>query len=85
VKPSPARVTGELADRLIDTWTLQGREGFLLSEPASAQIETREHGDPANAVTWRFRWMPHREIRGDVAELQRRGILNPDRDESRPA
>ena len=26
--------------------------------------------------------MPHREIRGDVAELERRGILNPDRNEA---
>jgi len=30
-----------------------------------------------------FLWMPHREIRGDVAELERRGILNPQRDEKK--
>jgi len=72
-----------LADRLIETWAQQGREGFLLSDPESAEIETREHADARCGVTWRFRWMPHREVRGDVAELERRGILDAERDESK--
>jgi hypothetical protein len=72
-----------LADRLVETWAAQGREGFLLSDPASTEIPMRETLDPSCGVTYRYRWMPHREIRGDVGELQRRGILNPDRDESK--
>jgi hypothetical protein len=74
---------GGLASRLIRTWEQQGREGFLLSDPATAGIQTRLARDERAGVEFRFRWMPHREIRGDVAELERRGILNPDRDESR--
>lgn len=73
----------DLAERLIATWAQQGREGFLLSALESAEIETREQDDPDCGVRWRFRWMPHREIRGDVTELQNRGILNPDRDETK--
>jgi len=72
-----------LADRLVETWRRQGRDGFLLCDPAAARIETRLARDEATGVAFRFRWMPHREIRGDVAELERRGILNPERDESR--
>jgi hypothetical protein len=72
-----------LADTLIETWAAQGRDGFLLSDPASAQIETHEASDPESEITFRFRWMPHRELRGNVAELERRGILNPNRDESK--
>lgn len=72
-----------LADELIRTWAQQGREGFLLSDPDTATIETREALDESCGVNFRFRWMPHREIRGDVKELERRGILNPDRDESK--
>lgn len=70
-----------LARQLRETWRQQGQEGFLLSDPASAEIETRDVRDPSSGVTFRFRWMPHREIRGDVAELERRGILSPDRNE----
>ena len=70
-----------LADTLIETWEQQGREGFLLSDPASAEIGQREAHDERTNVRFRFLWMPHREIRGDVAELERRGILNPNRDE----
>jgi hypothetical protein len=74
---------GRLADFLIETWALQGREGFLLSSPDSAECGTEHALDESCGVRYRFRWMPHREIRGDVAALERRGILNPRRDESR--
>lgn len=72
-----------LAQLLIDTWAQQGRDGFLLSDPKTAKIETSTALDEQTGVPFRFRWMPHREIRGDVKELERRGILNPDRDESK--
>lgn len=72
-----------LADTLIETWAQQGRDGFLLSDPKTVEIETAEVRDEPTGVLFRFRWMPHREIRGDVSELERRGILNPDRDESK--
>lgn len=79
-----AKASGNsLAETLVDTWAAQGRDGFLLSDPASADIPTREFVDPSTGVPFRFRWMPHRELRGDVAELERRGILNADRNEDR--
>ena len=68
-----------LAARLIDTWDAQAREGFLLTAPEAANIETRSAVDAATGVEYRFRWMPHRELRANTAELERRGILNPDR------
>lgn len=71
------------AERLLATWRQQAEVGFLLSDPRQTQIETREAHDDATGVNFRFRWMPHREIRGDVQELERRGILNPKRDESK--
>ncbi len=71
-----------LSNKLITTWAEQARNGFLLSDPETAVIETREAADADSGVTFRFRWMPHREIRGDVSELERRGILNAERDES---
>lgn len=74
-------VTNDLARTLIETWAAQNRDGFLLSDPDTVEIETREEFDARCGVNFRFRWMPHREIRGDVAELERRGILDPDRDE----
>ena len=70
----------DLGMRLLESWRDQARDGFLLTDPASAEIATSLAVDDASGVTYRFRWMPHREIRGDVAELERRGILNPDRD-----
>ncbi len=79
----PEQDLQSLADRLIETWAQQNRDGFLLSDPNTVEIETRETLDAACGVKFRFRWMPHREIRGDVGELERRGILNPDRDESK--
>ncbi len=72
-----------LADTLVELWAKQGRDGFLLSDPATAQSEAREVLDAECGVSYRYLWMPHREMRGDVQELQRRGILNPDRDESK--
>jgi phosphoribosyl-dephospho-CoA transferase len=70
-----------LAAGLIETWDAQGREGFLLTAPADAHIETRRAHDDATGVEYRFLWMPHRELRADTAELERRGILNPNRDD----
>lgn len=72
-----------LADSLTKLWADQGREGFLLTDPADVNIPVREALDPDCGVAYRFLWMPHREIRGDVAQLERRGILNPDRDASK--
>ena len=74
---------GTLVATLIETWATQGRDAFLLTDPSSVEIPTREAIDSTNGVPYRFRWMPHRELRGDVAELERRGILNPRRDEGR--
>ncbi len=73
-------MTATLGDRLTRTWRQQADVGFLLSDPAADDIEVREFPDPESGVAFRFRWLPHREVRGDVAELERRGILNPDRD-----
>lgn len=71
-----------LADRLTATWRSQGEVGFLLTDPADPAIETRSVHDPVSGVSFRFRWLPHREVRGDVAELERRGILAPERDDA---
>ena len=70
---------GSLVDLLIDTWQAQVDDGFLLSDPYAADIEVRTEADPVSGVPFRLRWLPHREIRFDVDELERRGILNPDR------
>ena len=72
-----------LTDTLIATWRSQAQDGFLLSDPEASDIEIRYLHDPVSDVSFRFRWLPHREIRTDIAELERRGILNPDRDESK--
>jgi len=72
-----------LAESLVETWAAQGRDGFLLTDPAQIEIPVREAIDHRCDVTYRFRWMPHREVRGDVSELERRGILNPHRDVSK--
>lgn len=71
-----------LADVLVETWAQQARAGFLLSDPDGAADDTRSARDPACGVRYRFRWLPHREIRGDVAELERRGILSRQRDDA---
>jgi hypothetical protein len=73
----------DLATCLIETWAQQGRSGFLLSDPQTAAIETKEALDPSCGVLFRFRWVPHRAIRCDVVELERRGTLNAQRDEAR--
>lgn len=72
-----------LTDTLIATWRSQGRDGFLLSDPDAPNIEVRNVPDPISGVSFRFRWLPHREIRTDLAELERRGILSPERDETK--
>lgn len=72
----------ELADQLRKTWAAQIDSGFVLGDPA-ADVETRRALDLSTGVSFRFRWLPHRELRTDPAELERRGILNPARDESR--
>jgi hypothetical protein len=72
----------QLGEALVANWAQQGHDGFLLSDPAAADLEVKEAQDAESAVRFRFRWLPHREIRGDVAELERRGILNPDRNEA---
>jgi hypothetical protein len=74
-------VTVSLGDQLTATWQAQADVGFLLSDPGADDIEIGEFPDPVSGVSFRFRWLPHREIRSDVAELERRGILNPDRDD----
>ncbi len=79
----PAIRHTELAETLTKLWADQGRDGFLLTDPSRAEIPVREALDPDCGVAYRFLWMPHREIRGDVAQLERRGILNPDRDASK--
>jgi hypothetical protein len=70
-----------LVRRLKDTWAEQIESGFILGDPA-APFEARMICDPASGVTFRLRWLPHRDLRTDTAALERRGILNPNRDES---
>jgi hypothetical protein len=69
--------TEPLAGILDAVWQDQGQVGFLL--PASDEIEIREVQDPVSAVPFRFRWLPHRELRSDLAELEARGIVSTDR------
>jgi len=70
-----------LGVRLVETWARQIEAGFILGNP-NAPIETRYVADPECGVTFRLRWLPHRELRTDTAALERRGILNPNRDEA---
>jgi len=69
-------VSDGLGARLRATWAAQVADGFVLGDPA-APVETRSALDPATGVRFRFRWLPHREVRSDPAELVRRGILDP--------
>jgi hypothetical protein len=70
-----------LAPRLIRTWEDQIQAGFILGDP-HAPVETRLVPDPESGVTFRLRWLPHRELRTDTRALERKGILQPDRDEA---
>ena len=72
---SPGATHNGVAATLVQTWAQQGRDGFLLSDPQTAEIGTSEVFDPRCQMRFRFRWIPHREIRGDVAELERRGPI----------
>lgn len=75
--PTPAEPLAAVLDRV---WQDQGRVGFLL--PASDEIEVRQVEDPVSRVPFRFRWLPHRELRADLAELEARGIVSSDRGEA---
>lgn len=75
--PAPAE---PLAGVLDAVWQEQGRIGFLL--PASDEIEIRQVEDPISAVPFRFRWLPHRELRANLAELEARGIVSADRSDT---
>lgn len=68
--------TADLAERLEATWLAQAEAGFLLSDPATAPVEIRAVADPVSNVVFRLRWLPHREIRHDIAELER-GEVRP--------
>jgi hypothetical protein len=67
-------MTETLAARLRATWRAQAESGFLLADPG-ATGETRRAFDAGTGLTFCFRWLPHREIRFDTAELARRGVL----------
>jgi hypothetical protein len=69
--------TGSLAAVLRETWRSQIDAGFLLGDPR-APVETRHAVDPASGITFRFRWRPHRAVRGVAAELARLGIYDPE-------
>ena len=66
-----------LTELLQSTWKEQLSTGFILGDPYHP-VETRTARDPVTGVTFRFRWLPHRELRTDTAELERRGIISPD-------
>lgn len=79
---SPSGAEAPLADVLSEVWCEQARIGFLLSDSEGEKVEVRYVEDPVSQVRFRFRWMPHRKHRTDISELEARGILNPERDES---
>ncbi len=64
-----------LAALLETTWQQQIDDGFLLGDPG-APVETRYAEDPVSGIRFRFRWLPHRAIRGVAAELARWGIYD---------
>ena len=64
-----------LGPALLRTWRAQAADGFLLTDPAKVVIPTRYAADDVSGVTYRFRWIPHREIRGDVAEIPPFAVL----------
>lgn len=65
-----------LGAALRDTWARQASAGFLLGDP-EAPTEQRAAHDPGTGVTFRFRWLPHRALRGDTEALTQLGILDP--------
>jgi hypothetical protein len=71
-----------LAAVLEATWARQQESGFLLGDPDVSEAHLRLVPDHVSGVEFRLRWLPHRELRTDVAELERRGILNAQRDEA---
>lgn len=71
-----------LAALLEATWARQQETGFLLGDPDHSEDQLRRILDPTSRVEFRLRWLPHRELRTDIAELERRGILNVQRDEA---
>jgi hypothetical protein len=71
-----------LDTQLSRVWRRQHQDGFLLGDPFAGETEIRHDRDPVSDVRFRFRWLPHRELRADVAELEARGILDPNRDEA---
>ncbi len=70
-----------LLSRLVTTWKGQLESGFVLGDP-DGPTETRLFPDPSTGITFRLRWLPHRELRTDTKALERRGILDPNRDEA---
>jgi hypothetical protein len=70
----PAEPLASVLDRV---WQDQDRVGFLL--PASDEIEVRQVEDAISGVLFRFRWLPHRELRSNLPELEARGIVSTDR------
>jgi hypothetical protein len=70
-------MSDELRVLLEATWKEQLAAGFVLGDP-SQPVESRIAPDPISGVEFRFRWLPHREIRTDPVALERLGILSPD-------
>lgn len=68
-----------LAGVLRATWERQRAAGFLLGDP-NRPVEVRTAPDEHTGVAFRFRWLPHRDVRGDPGALERLGILDPLRD-----
>jgi len=68
--------TERVAATLQATWQAQIDDGFLLGDPR-APVETRYADDPETGIRFRFRWLPHRAIRGVAAELALMGKYDP--------
>ncbi len=66
----------DLRAALEEHWQRQIEDGFLLGEPRSP-VESRHATDPVSGVRFRFRWLPHRAVRGVAAELEKAGIYDP--------
>ncbi|MCB2223258.1 MAG: hypothetical protein KQH83_03695 [Actinobacteria bacterium] len=68
--------TSPLAARLEAVWQQQIDDGYLLGDPRGP-VETRTAADPDTGVAFRFRWLPHRAVRGVAAVLAEHGIYDP--------